>query len=140
VGLNFRWDTALRDFQTQLEPGVSQTEVAFHHASREDPFGSKGLERLEPTKKDNLMISEISRAASLTELTSNPKSFFNCPDLHGGVPSLPGGRFRSGEIRLLDAASKLKALQKSMRPRHAKNAEEKPSSPVVGTLRGGLMG
>jgi hypothetical protein len=93
----------------------------------------RGLERLEPNEKDNLMISEISRAASLTELTSNPKSFFNCPDLHGGVPSLPGGRFRSGEIRLLDAASKLKALQKSMRPRRAKNAEEKPSSPFVGT-------
>ena len=50
------------------------------------------------------MISEISRVTSLTELTSNPKSFFNCPDLHGGVPRLPGGRFRSGKIRLLDAA------------------------------------
>jgi hypothetical protein len=50
------------------------------------------------------MISKISRAACLTELTSNPKSFFNCPDLQGGVPGLPGGRFRSGEIRLLDLA------------------------------------
>jgi hypothetical protein len=38
------------------------------------------------------MISKIiSRAACLAELTSNPKSFFNCPDLHGGVPGLPGG-------------------------------------------------
>ena len=37
------------------------------------------------------MISKIiSRAACLTELTSNPKSFSNCPDLHGGVPDLPG--------------------------------------------------
>jgi hypothetical protein len=79
------------------------------------------------------MISEISRVASLTELTSNPKSFFNCPDLHGGVPSLPGGRFRSGEIRLFDAPSKYKALQRSTRPRRAKNAEAKPSSPSVGT-------
>jgi hypothetical protein len=36
------------------------------------------------------MISKIiSRAACLAELTSNPKSFFNCPDLHGGVPGLP---------------------------------------------------
>ena len=26
----------------------------------------------------------ISRAAGLAEFTSNPKSFFNCPDLHGG--------------------------------------------------------
>jgi hypothetical protein len=38
------------------------------------------------------MISKIiSRAASLAELTSNPKSFSNCPDLHGGVPGLFGG-------------------------------------------------
>jgi hypothetical protein len=37
------------------------------------------------------MISKIiSRAACLRELASNPKSFFNCPDLHGGVPDLPG--------------------------------------------------
>ena len=35
------------------------------------------------------MISKIiSRAACLTELASNPKSFSNCPDLHGGVPRL----------------------------------------------------
>jgi len=35
------------------------------------------------------MISIITdRAACLTELASNPKSFFNCPDLHGGVPGL----------------------------------------------------
>jgi len=34
------------------------------------------------------MISKIiSRAACLTDLTSNPKSFSNCPDLHGGVPT-----------------------------------------------------
>jgi|GEM_PF-2916660 len=32
----------------------------------------------------------ISRAACLAELTSNPKSFFNCPDMHGG-PGLPEG-------------------------------------------------
>ncbi len=37
------------------------------------------------------MISNtISRAACLAELTSNPKSFYNCPDLHGG-PGLPEG-------------------------------------------------
>ena len=36
------------------------------------------------------MISKIvSRAACLTELTSNPKSFFNCPDLHGGSGACP---------------------------------------------------
>ncbi len=51
-----------------------------------------GLEHLNQRKKD-LMISEIiSRAACLAELTSNPKSFSNCPDLHGGVPGLPGGK------------------------------------------------
>ena len=39
------------------------------------------------------MISKIiSRAACLAELTSNPKSFYNCPDLHGGVPGLPGDK------------------------------------------------
>ena len=79
------------------------------------------------------MISEIGRAASLTELTSNPKSFFNCPDLHGGLPGLPGGRLGFGEIRLPDAADKHKALRKSKRPRRSKNAVEKPSSLAVGT-------
>ena len=35
------------------------------------------------------MISKIiSRAECLRELASNPKSFSNCPDLHGGVPRL----------------------------------------------------
>jgi hypothetical protein len=53
------------------------------------------------------MISKInSRAACLAELTSNPKSFFNCPDLHGGS-GLPEGRFRSGETRLLNPAGNL---------------------------------
>jgi hypothetical protein len=53
---------------------------------------SDRLEHLKPTKKD-LMISKIIRsAACLAELTSNPKSFYNCPDLHGGVPGLPGDK------------------------------------------------
>src|SRR5260370_34975170 len=40
-----------------------------------------------------IMISKIiSRAACLTELASNSKSFSNCPDLHGGAPGLPGDR------------------------------------------------
>ena len=39
------------------------------------------------------MISKIiSRAACLAALSSNPKSFANCPDLHGGVPGLAGDR------------------------------------------------
>ena len=83
-------------------------------------------------KKDDLMNSKISRAACLTELTSNPKSFSNCPDLQGGIPGVRRGRSRSGEI--LDAAGKHKALEKSKRPRGAKNTEDKPSSPAVGTL------
>jgi hypothetical protein len=41
------------------------------------------------------MISKIiSRAACLRELVSNPKSFSNCPDLHGGVPGLARDRIR----------------------------------------------
>jgi hypothetical protein len=40
-----------------------------------------------------IMTSKItSRAPCRTEFTSNPKSFSNCPDLHGGVPGLPGDR------------------------------------------------
>jgi hypothetical protein len=39
------------------------------------------------------MISKIiSRAACLAALSSNPKSFSNCPDLHGGVPNSPGDK------------------------------------------------
>jgi len=36
----------------------------------------------------------IAQKACLTELASNPKSFSNCPDLHGGVPGLPRGKIR----------------------------------------------
>src|SRR5437660_12404070 len=46
----------------------------------------------EPTKKDLMISKIISRAACLRELASNPKSFSNCPDLHGGVPDLPKDR------------------------------------------------
>jgi len=77
------------------------------------------------------MISNITRATSATELASNPKSFFNCPDLHGGVPSLPGGS-RPREIRLLAATSKHRALQKSKRLRNANN--EKPFLVAAHTL------
>ena len=36
------------------------------------------------------MISKIiSDTECVRELASNPKSFSNCPDLHGGVPDLP---------------------------------------------------
>jgi hypothetical protein len=44
-----------------------------------------------PENADLMNSKVISRAACLAELTSDPKSFFNCPDLHGGVPELPGG-------------------------------------------------
>jgi plasmid replication initiation protein len=53
---------------------------------------SDRLEHLKPTKKDLMISKIISGAACLAELTSNPKSFYNCPDLHGGVPGLPGGK------------------------------------------------
>jgi hypothetical protein len=56
-----------------------------------NPEGGR-LEHFEPTKKDLMISKIISRAACLTELTSNSKSFSNCPDLHGGVPRLPGDR------------------------------------------------
>jgi hypothetical protein len=46
----------------------------------------------EPTKKDLMISKIISRADCLRELASNPKSFSNCPDLHGGVPDLPEDR------------------------------------------------
>ena len=49
---------------------------------------SDRLEHLKPTKKDLMISKIISGAACLAELTSNPKSFSNCPDLHGGVPGL----------------------------------------------------
>ena len=47
------------------------------------------------------MTSEISsRAACLAELISNPKSFFNCPDLHGGSASPGDRRSEIGDWRL----------------------------------------
>ena len=50
--------------------------------------------------QEDLMNSKIIwRAACLAELTSNPKSFFNCPDLHGG-PGLPGGSYQEDVERL----------------------------------------
>jgi len=45
---------------------------------------SDRLKHLKPTKKDLMISKIISGAACLAELTSNPKSFYNCPDLHGG--------------------------------------------------------
>jgi hypothetical protein len=53
---------------------------------------SDRLEHLKPTKKELMISKVISGAACLAELTSNPKSFYNCPDLHGGVPGLPGDK------------------------------------------------
>jgi uncharacterized coiled-coil protein SlyX len=50
---------------------------------------SDRLKHLKPTKKDLMISKIISGAACLAELTSNPKSFYNCPDLHGGNPGLP---------------------------------------------------
>jgi hypothetical protein len=46
----------------------------------------------EPRKKDLMISKIISSAACLRELATNPKSFSNCPDLHGGVPDFPEDR------------------------------------------------
>ena len=47
------------------------------------------------------MISKIIAGAEcLGELASNPKSFSNCPDLHGGVPDLPGVTGTKGEASI----------------------------------------
>ena len=53
---------------------------------------SDRLEHLKPTKKDLMISKIISGEACLAELTSKPKSFYNCPDLNGGVPVLPGDK------------------------------------------------
>jgi hypothetical protein len=45
------------------------------------------------------MISKIISGAECP-LASNPKSFSNCPDLHGGVPDLPGVTGSKGEARI----------------------------------------
>ena len=46
---------------------------------------SDRLEHLKPTKKDLMISKIISGAACLADLTSNPKSFYNCPDLRSGL-------------------------------------------------------
>ena len=52
------------------------------------------LDYLNQRKKDLMTSKIISRSACLAELTSNPKSFYNCPDLHGGSGLPEGGRSR----------------------------------------------
>src|SRR5207249_4026879 len=82
------------------------------------------------------MISKIiSRAACLRELASNPKSFSNCPDLHGGVPDFPEDRIcmkraflekRSSRRQLQCLCPKIRLMRLTrMRPsllRHARLA------------------
>ena len=73
-----------------------------------------GLELFEPTKRNFMISNIISRAACLAEVTSNPKSFFNCPDMHGG-PGLPEDsaeqRARHGNesVRLADKERRAKS-------------------------------
>jgi hypothetical protein len=55
------------------------------------------------------MISKIiSRAACLAELTSNPKSFSNCPDLHGGVPALGKKKVVRWQLQCVESVRKEK--------------------------------
>jgi hypothetical protein len=61
---------------------------------------SFGTGAVEPMQEDFMNSKMISRAACLEELTSNPKSFFNCPDLHGG-PGLPEGSYQEDVERLI---------------------------------------
>ena len=89
----------------------------------------------ETNEQDDFIISNISPATSATDLASNPKSFFNCPDLHGGVSGLPGGKFRSRETQLL-GGSKYRALQRFKRPRAANIHEEKRFSAAIDNLEG----
>ena len=60
------------------------------------PGSMRDWSYLNQRKKDLVISKIISRAACLTELTSNPKSFFNCPDLHGGS-GLPEGTRPKGK-------------------------------------------
>ena len=71
------------------------------------------------------MISKANHAACLAELASNPKSFSNCPDLHGGVPACPEVDFDLGSPRAqlfffpelgVDLARFRWALARSTRP------------------------
>jgi hypothetical protein len=58
------------------------------------------------------MISKSITCAE--ELISNPKSFFNCPDLHGGVPRWLGGEIGSDELANFKLQSVL--FQSTMAP------------------------
>ena len=84
------------------------------------------------------MISKIiSRAACLTELTSNPKSFSNCPDLHGGVPDL---NFKARTVK--DIIEPAKSISNKVSVEAALDemqARAIDSSPVI-DQRGELLG
>ena len=67
-------------------------------------------------KKDLMNSIITSRAECLAELISNPKSFFNCPDLHGGCdsPRLTGLR-QPGKSRIdVNAAATMDLLNGSI--------------------------
>ena len=103
--LNLRWDTALRDFQNPTGTLSQPKEAASHDAALDEALPvSFGTGVFQPTKR-NFMTSKItSRAACLAEVTSNPKSFFNCPDMHGGsgVPEPAGSREIAAASKELD--------------------------------------
>jgi hypothetical protein len=69
------------------------------------------------------MISNTIRsAACLAELASNPKSFFNCPDLHGGS-GLPEAGFGSGERCQGTEVSRLHLITASQGSQKAEGAK-----------------
>ena len=85
------------------------------------------------------MISKIiNRAACLRELASNPKSFSNCPDLHGGVPGAEN--FKSRTVK--DIIEPAKSISKKVSVKAAideMQARAIDSSPVI-DQRGELLG
>ena len=77
--------------RSNWSPGPAEwSRISLPDAPRDDgPRFQAGLELFKPTK-NNLMTSNIiNRSACLAELASNPKSFSNCPDLHGGRGLVP---------------------------------------------------
>ena len=99
---------------------------------------SDRLEHLKPTKKDLMISKIISGAACLAELTSNPKSFSNCPDLHGGVPG--GENFKARTVK--DIIEPAKSISNKVSVKAALDemqARGIDSSPVI-DQRGELLG
>src|SRR5260370_36949011 len=80
--------TALQHKEFHAKELKALTATSKEQASQIQKVSDR-LKHLKPTKKDLMISKIISGAVCLAALTSNPKSFCNCPDLHGGIPALP---------------------------------------------------